>query len=145
MKKKIMLLFGLILTIVIIISVVLGFLYFPRSIKSFMGISYEEIEHVYVESGYDTVKIFSLNEDDKGAFYDKLTKIRVMPTYSHMKAVATAQFIIKTEEETYIFSNFYYKTSNSSRKEFNLLDKKEFESLFSLFPNLDLNEYWSLN
>lgn len=137
-----MLMFGSILALVIMISIALGFLYFPRSIKTFMGISYEDIEEIFVEVGYDTIHVYTLREDYKEEFYQRITKIKVMPTYSHMKAVPKAQFIIRTKKETYYLCNFYYKTSTSKREEFNLLDKEEFLSLYSLFPNVDINEYY---
>ena len=129
-----MLMFGSILALVIMISIALGFLYFPRSIKTFMGISYEDIEEISVEVGYDTIHVYTLREDYKEEFYQRITKIKVMPTYSHMKA--------GTKKETYYLCNFYYKTSTSKREEFNLLDKEEFLSLYSLFPNVDINEYY---
>ena len=80
MKKKIMLMFGSILALVIMISIALGFLYFPRSIKTFMGISYEDIEEISVEVGYDTIHVYTLREDYKEEFYQRITKIKVMPT-----------------------------------------------------------------
>ncbi len=143
MKKKIIILSSSILTILIIIAIVLGVLFFPRSLSDYMNVSFEDIDSIYIETGYDEPQKYVLTDSKKEDFYQKIKNITIVPTYSNIKAISTLKFVIETKNQTFSFCDFYYFTNEKvGRNEFNIRNIEEYQSLFTLFANFDLKKYY---
>lgn len=120
-KKRIIDLGFKILFIWMIVTIVLCILYFPRNLKNYMGIKYEDINSISVEISYDDeIKKYVLEEERKECFYEKIKNINVKPTHSYTKSKSQIEFVIETKNQTFIFCDYYYSSEKESRNEFEI-------------------------
>ena len=127
-----------------IVAVILGVLFVPRSIKTSLGINLEDIEEIYIEAGFDEKKQYFISENEIESFYKKMNDIHIVPTYSHTKSQSSILFVIQTEKNRFSFCEYYSITGTSSRKEFNVLDKEDFEQLYTFFADFNWEDYRKL-
>lgn len=144
MKKKLIIFVSIGGALLFIIAVILGVLFVPRSIKTSLGINLEDIEEIYIEAGFDEKKQYFISENEIESFYKKMNDIHIIPTYSHTKSQSSILFVIQTEKSRFSFCEYYSITGTNSRKEFNVLDKEDFEQLYTFFADFNWEDYRKL-